>query len=106
VLTNIHFERTGRKKGLSNCTLRNASTSPPYLTVPSPNKMRSYLFKLVVVVVAVVVVVVVVLGDWIKSLFHNWSKVSGVLYREAKEDKVSREVITWYTQTSPDTKVS
>ena len=101
MLTNIHFERTGRKKGLSNCTLRNASTSPPYLTVPSPNKMRSYLFKLVVVVV-----VVVVLGDWIKSLFHNWSKVSGVLYREAKEDKVSREVITWYTQTSPDTKVS
>ena len=100
MLTNIHFERTGRKKGLSNCTLRNASTSPPYLTVPSPNKMRSYLFKLVVVVV------VVVLGDWIKSLFHNWSKVSGVLYREAKEDKVSREVITWYTQTSPDTKVS
>ena len=68
--------------------------------MPSPNKMRSYLFKLVVVVV------VVVLGDWIKSLFHNWSKVSGVLYREAKEDKVSREVITWYTQTSPDTKVS
>ena len=102
MLTNIHFERTGRKKGLSNCTLRNASTSPPYLTVPSPNKMRSYLFKLV----AVVVVVVVVLGDWIKSLFHNWSNVSGVLYREAKEDKVSREVITWYTQTSPDTKVS
>ena len=61
--------------------------------------MRSYLFKLVVVAAGVV-------GGWIKSLFHNWSNVIGVLYREAKEDNVSREVITWYTQMSPDAKVS